>query len=436
MALRDVRYADSNGVAIAYAVYGSGPVDVVMFPGMLGHLELNEEIPYYRPILERVPEFGRLVMFDRRGAGLSDRSRFGTTEERMDDLRAVMDAVGLPRAAVLASADGAPLAALFAATYPDRVTSLVLHETAPAGETLGITITEEAIEALSTAWGTGLFMGSIFQGGLPNPDNQATAARWERNIAWPQQFRKIMTHAARTDVRHARPLIAAPTLLVHNTGDPIWSVEEARLTAASIPGAHLVELPIDCNCTWDGSSIHAASDVIEPFLSGHAGTPQRAERLLATVLFTDIVDSTRHARERGDQTWSRLLDRVEQATQHVVAEHAGRLVKSTGDGALCVFDGPGRAVSAALAIRQHAASLGLSLRAGLHAGEVELRGADIGGVAVHLAARIEQTADPGEVLVSRTVVDLTYGSDIKFEPWGRAALKGFDQEWELHRVIG
>ncbi|MBV8161911.1 MAG: alpha/beta hydrolase, partial [Acidimicrobiia bacterium] len=252
-----VRYADSDGVAIAYAVYGDGPVNVVMFPGLFAHLELNEELPYYRPFLERVPEFGRLVMFDRRGLGLSDRSRFGTAEERMDDLRAVMDALDLERAAIIGTADGAALAVLFAATYPDRVSSLVLHESV-LGPGWGNAVSDDALDALSTAWGTGMFLGMLFEGCLPNDDNQAKVARWERNIAWPTQFRQLMAQSARTDVRSALPLITAPTLLVHNIGDAVTPVDSARMAAAAIPGARLVEVPFDCHCSWDGKTIHAA----------------------------------------------------------------------------------------------------------------------------------------------------------------------------------
>jgi len=435
VAPREVWYADSDGVAIAYAVYGTGPVDVVMFPGFLAHLELNEELPYYRPFLERVPQFGRLVMFDRRGSGLSDRSRFGTAEERMDDLRAVMDALALERAAIIGTADGGALAALFAATYPDRVSSLVLYEAGLGPAALGDTVAEEAVDALSTAWGTGMFLGLLFEGCLPNIDNQVKVARWERTIAWPAQFRQLLAQALRTDVRSALPLITAPTLVVHNSGDEVVNIESARHAAVTIPHARIVELPFDCHCTWDGSTIHAAVDAIEPFLTGQAAPPPRAERLLATVLFTDIVDSTRLAQHHGDQGWRRLLDQIEHSTETVVAEQSGRVVKSTGDGALCVFDGPGRAVVAALAIRRQLTSLGVGTRAGLHTGEVELRRSDVGGVAVHLAARIQEAAGPDEILVSRTVVDLTYGSELRFEGRGDVPLKGFDQPWELHRVL-
>jgi len=430
-----VRYADSDGVAVAYAVYGDGPVNVVMFPGLFAHLELNEEIPYYRPFLERVPEFGCLVMFDRRGSGLSDRSRFGTAEERMDDLRAVMDALDLERAAIIGTADGGALAALFAATHPDRVSSLVLHESAFVPNAMGSVLSNEALDALSTAWGTGMFLGLLFEGCLPNADNQAKVARWERNIAWPSQFRQLMAQSLRTDVRSALPLVTAPTLLVHNAGDPVMTVDSAREAAADIPGARLVELAFDCHCSWDGKTIHAAIDVIEPFLTGHLAPPPRAERCLATVLFTDIVDSTRLAQRHGDKQWHRLLDQIERITEAVVAEQSGRLVKSTGDGALAVFDGPGRAVVAALAIGRQLRSLGISARAGLHTGEVELRGNDVGGVAVHLAARIQEAAEPDEVLLSRTVVDLTYGSELMYEPRGSIALRGFDRPWELHRAL-
>ncbi len=432
--LGQVRYAESEGVAVAYAVYGDGPVNVVMFPGLFAHLELNEELPYYRPFVERVPEFGRLVMFDRRGSGLSDRSQFGTAEERMDDLRAVMDDLDLERAAVIGTADGGALAALFAATYPDRVSSLVLHE-AVFGPGWGNTVSDEALDALSVEWGTGMFLGMLFEGCLPNDDNQATAARWERNIAWPSQFRQLMAQSARTDVRSALPLVTAPTLLVHNSGDASMPIDSAREAATAIPGARLVELPFDCHCSWDAKTIHAAIDVIEPFLTGHTAPRPRAERLLATVLFTDIVDSTRLAQSEGDKQWRRVLDQVDRITETVVTEQSGRLVKSTGDGALAVFDGPGRAVTAALAVGRQLRSLGISSRAGLHAGEVELRGTDVGGVAVHLAARIQEAADRDEVLLSRTVVDLTYGSDLAYEHRGRVELKGFDEPWELYRAL-
>jgi class 3 adenylate cyclase len=238
----------------------------------------------------------------------------------------------------------------------------------------------------------------------------------------------------RTDASDALPLIAAPTLVVHNAGDNILPVAGAREAARAIPHARLVELPYDVHCDWAGNSIHAAIDVIEPFLAGQITPPVRTQRQLATVLFTDIVDSTGETRRRGDERWQRLLDELDAVTARAAADQSGRVVKSTGDGALCVFDGPGRAVTAALAVTRAAAARGIALRSGVHCGEVELRDNDLGGIAVHLAARIQEAAAPGEIVVSRTIVDLTFGSDLRFSERGAVTLRGFDQPWELFAV--
>ena len=438
----DVRYADCDGVEIAYATYGDGPIDVVIFPGLAAHLELNEEIPYFRSLIDRFAGPARLIVFDKRGSGLSDRSRLGTPEERMDDLRAVLDAVGSDRAAVVAAADAGPLAMLFAATYPARTLSLVLHATTAVAlydDELDVDIPlegsthEQNVAYLAESWGTGGMLSEVFGGHPEDELTRRTLARWERNIATPKMAAELIRHFGTMDMRPVLPLIACPTLVLHNVGDPIFPIGHARKLAAQIAGAVLVELPFDRHVGW-GDAAEIAADRIVDFVLG-AEASDTGTRALATVLFTDVVSSTERASDVGDDRWRHLLDRLERRAREVVHVNGGRLVKTTGDGVLAVFDGPGRAVAAGRGLRDAAVALGLGLRIGVHTGEVELRGDDVGGIAVHLAARIQSAAEAGEILVSRTVVDLTVGSSVRFEGRGEVALKGFDRPWELHAVV-
>jgi len=435
----EVRYADCDGLDIAYAIYGDGPVDVVLFPGLAAHLELNEEIPFYRALIERLAGSARFIVFDKRGCGLSDRSRLGSAEERMDDARAVLDAVGSERAAMIATADGGPMAMLFAATYPDRVSSLALASTyarlSSDPETGYVVDYSRGItmEGHFGRWGSGDVLDVVFAGHPGDERTRRTLARWERNIATPRLAMQQILLNNELDIRYALPLIAAPTLVVHNTGDPIFVVELGRYLAGAIPGARLVEQDLPFHIGWTEDADAMARILADFALGNHE--PARVGRVLATVLFTDVVSSTEAARSAGDARWRATLDTFEERADRVAAAYGGRVVKTTGDGVVATFDGPGRAVGAARALRESVAPLGLDLRTGLHTGEVELRGTDIGGLAVHLAARIQSTAAPGEVVVSRTVVDLTLGSSIQVEPRGAHELKGFDVPFDLYAVV-
>jgi class 3 adenylate cyclase len=441
--LPEVRYADSDGLDIAYTTYGEGPIDVVLVPGMFAHLELNEEVPYYRPFLRRIPRFARLVAFDRRGSGLSDRSRLGTPEERVDDVRAVMDAVGLERAAVVATADGGPLGLLFAATHPHRASALVLHETTPAmvpelgfpPEAAGNDGRDKLVDVVRASWGDGTMIYALVSGAPDTAEVRARFARWARAIASPRQAAALFESMLRLDVRDALGLIACPTLVVHNERDQFWPLQAATYLAEHIHDARLVTLPFDVHVTWDDSSIDAAIDEVELFLTGRSQPRIAPSRALATVLFTDIVDSTGTAERLGDARWRDVLDRLDRTSLEIIDDYGGRLVRSTGDGVLATFDRPGRAVRAAQTMCRRAEGHGVSIRAGLHTGEVELRGDDIAGLAVHIAARIEAAANPGEVLVSSTVIDLTFGSRLEFEPRGPHTLRGVERRWEVFAAV-
>lgn len=436
-----VHYTQSDGLDIAYRVYGDGPIDVVVFPGMISHLELVEEIAYWRALIEQLEGKARLIMFDRRGSGLSDRRHVGTAEERMDDLRAVMDAVGSERAAILGVADSGPMAILFAATYPTRVASLVLHgatarplDDRDDGYDVGTRVDEldEVLAVIRARWPTGETIGDVM-GHAGEAERLPTYERWARNIASPSQAVEVMRSYFTTDVRHALPLLSCPTFVLHHTNDPVIPVANGRYLADHIRDATYTELPFTSN-VGDGADADVAAEHIVRFVTGAEAAPV-TNRVLATVLFTDIVDSTASAVASGDGSWRRVLDRFERRADEIVESHGGRVVKTTGDGVLALFDGPTRGVRAARALATAAGMQELAIRTGLHTGEVELRGDDVGGVAVHLAARIQAKAQADEVLVSRTVADLTAGSGLRFEPRGAHELKGFDVTWELYATV-
>jgi len=440
-------YADSDGLDIAYAVYGGdGPVDVLVVTGMIGHIGMSEELPWYREVVERVPNFARLIMMDKRGEGLSDgRGRFVTFEDAIDDVRCVLDAVGSDRAVILVSTDACPLGMLFAATHPDRVAGLVCREGwaypfAAGDESIQsegprTEYMRQLLELVRREWGTGGFLSITVDGAPDEEVLRAAAARWERSVATPRRAEERFWIIGYTDVRSVLPFVSCPTLMVHNRGDFGYPPALGRFVADHVAHGSFVELPYDKIYSWSGEAEHAALDHVERFVREELGVAT-TQRLLMTVLFTDIVESTRAAREAGDEAWKRRLNRFEADTALIVGRRRGTVVKTTGDGVLATFDGPGRAVEASIALRDHARSLGLELRAGLHTGEIERRADDISGLAVHLASRVQSIAAPGEVVVSRTVVDLTIGSGIEYEP--RAIhddeLKGFDRTFSLFTV--
>jgi class 3 adenylate cyclase/pimeloyl-ACP methyl ester carboxylesterase len=441
--LPTTRYAQSGELNIAYQVMGDAPVDLILVPGMITQLEFLHEIPGYTDCLRRLAGFARVVTFDKSGQGLSDRaSHVPSLEQRMDDIRAVMDAIGSMRAALLGCSEGAAISVMFAATYPERTSHLVLFggfaRFFSAPDYPFMRSEEELarrIEDMVAHWGTGtLAVKGFLPSQAEDPDAVRQFGKLERLTFSPGALRAVYQQNMLIDVRAILPTVRVPTLVLHRRTDAIIRPENGRYLASHIAGAKYIEYD-DCNdhLIFAGDMRALCSDV-EEFITGDRGAampPDDFDRVLATVLFTDIVGSTRRAAEMGDQVWRRLLDEHDRAAQRVVAQHRGTLVKTTGDGILATFDGPGRAVRCALAFGAAAARLGLPVRAGLHSGEIELRSGDVSGIAVHAAARVMAQARPGEVLVSRVVTDLVAGSGLTFTGRGTHELEGVPGRWDL-----
>jgi class 3 adenylate cyclase len=437
----ETRYARSGDVGIAYQVVGDGPRDLVIAFPFISHLDLLWESPGEAHFVRRLARFARVILFDRRGVGLSDPVDAPTLEERMDDVRAVMDAAGSERAALWGMSEGATMCMLFAATYPERTTALVLWGAmakSTAADDYPLAPPEQAVidsqqELIAPLWGQGATIDIFAPSLADDPRARELQARVERQAASPMRVMGLFRMFLDLDVRGALPLIQAPTLVLHRRGDRAVNVRAARWLAEQIGGSRLIEFEGVDHFPWVGDNGDEVVDEVEHFLTG-VRPPVATERALATVLFTDIVDSTARATELGDRRWRALLaDHQELAREHI-RRFSGREVKTTGDGFLAVFDGPGRAVECATAIARGVAGLGIEVRAGLHTGEIELIGDDVGGIGVHTAARVMALAGPGAVLVSRTVRDLVAGSGIEFADFGRHSLKGLPDEWDLYRV--
>jgi class 3 adenylate cyclase len=437
----ETRYAKSGEVGIAHQVIGEGELNLVIAFPFVSHLDLLWESPAQAHFIRRLASFARVILFDRRGVGLSDPvAGAPTLEERMDDVRAVMDAAGAERAALFGMSEGATMCMLFAATYPQRTSGLVLwgamarstqaddYPWAPPREAL----VEANRELLAPHWGQGATIDVFSPSLADDPRAREHQARVERQAASPMRVQQLFEMFLDTDVREALPLIQAPTLVLHRRGDRAVNYRAARWLADQIAGSRYVELEGEDHFPWVGDSGRAA-DEIEEFLTGVRPGPA-PERVLATVLFTDIVDSTRVATELGDRRWRELLEEHHGLVRERLERFEGREVKTTGDGFLAIFDGPTRAAECARAVAEGMPALGIEVRAGLHSGEVELIGEDVGGIAVHVAARIAALAGAGEVLASRTVRDLAVGSGVEFEPLGRRELKGVADEWEIFGV--
>ena len=423
------RYALSGDVSIAYQVMGEAPIDLVMVPGIASHVEFFHETPGYTAFLRRLSEFARVITFDKRGQGLSDRVTAPSLEERMDDVRAVMDAVGSKRAAVMGFSEGSAMSALFAATYPERTSKLLLFG-GFALSTVAADFEAKAAERLK-GWGTGEILKQAWPSLIARPQGIEVMAKIERLTASPGAVRALTLLNAQIDVRPILPTIQIPTLVMHRTGDLQVPVESGRALASQIPGAKFIEYPGEDHVYWSGDVEGFLGD-IEEFVTGSRDRSSvEIERVLATVLFTDIVDSTRSAAAMGDHAWRRLLDNHDQMARQTVEKFRGHLIKTTGDGILATFDGPGRAVRCALAFSAAAGQIGLPLRAGLHTGEIELRDRDVGGIAIHAAARVMAQAHASEVLVSRVVTDLVAGAGMKFAERGSHELKGIPGKWDL-----
>ena len=429
----ETRYAKSGEVHIAYQVSGGGTLDLVFVQGAFTNLEVLWEIPWCARFVSRLATFSRLICFDKRGMGLSDRvPGAATLEERMDDVRAVMDAVGSPRAAVFGASEGGAMSALFAATYPERTRALILYGTYVQSAMHSPAALEEAIASIEREWGTGNSLRRYGPSLAADADAVRGWARFERLSASPASMIALRRMNAEIDIRHVLPAIRVPTLVLHRAGDTAIGVESGRYIAARIPSAKYVELPGADHLPMVGDSDRIL-DEIEEFLTGSRREVE-PDRVLATVLFTDIVASTKHVVELGDRAWREVLDQHDAAARQEIARFRGRAVKSLGDGFLATFDGPARAVRCAAAIGERLRPLGLDLRSGLHTGEIELRGEDVGGVAVHIAQRVAEAAGAGEVLVSGMVRDLVAGSGLSFEDRGSHALKGLPEPLRLYRA--
>jgi class 3 adenylate cyclase len=431
----ETTYVRSGEVHIAFSITGQGPIDLVFVPGWIWQLEQIWEEPTVARFLNRLASFSRLIMFDRRGSGLSDPlPRAPTLEEQMDDVVAVMDAAGSQQAALYAQLEGGAMAALFAATHPERTKALVIYEGQPRmswapGYDWALRPEERELQA-GEPWGDGSRLRVLSPRSADDPRLLAWFGRLERLAASPGVAGRLIRMNAQVDVRAVLPQVQAPTLILHRKDDGFVDVRHSRYLAEHIPGAKYVELPGDEVFAF-GPGNEPLLDEIEEFLTGARQAPE-PDRILATVMFTDIVDSTRHAARLGDRRWRETLELLQSAVVPQLARFRGRPIKTLGDGLLATFDGPARGVRCAAAIRDAAqASVGLQVRSGLHTGEVDLVGNDIGGIAVHIGARVSAQARPGEVLVSSTVKDLVVGSGIDFEDRGEYELKGVPGSWRL-----
>ena len=436
------KYAKSADVHIAYQVVGEGAPNLVLVPGWVSHIEYAWEDPSFSHFLRRLASFSRLILLDRRGTGLSDRvSELPTLEQRMDDVRAVMDAAGAERAALFGLSEGGPMCLTFAATYPARTAALVLYGTFarmmrapdyPIG--LPAELLGRFLELVEESWGTGSISTDYFAPSLARDEAfRRSWARFERLAVSPAGIKALLRMTQETDARPALPVIRVPTLVMHREGDQVVRVEAARYVAERIQAAKYVELPGPDHFPWVGD-IDAILDEVEEFLTG-ARRGQEPDRVLATVMFTDIVGATERAVALGDRRWRDLLDRHHAVIREQLTRFRGREIDTAGDGFLAAFDGPARGVRCAGAIVREMRRLGLEIRAGLHTGECEILQDKLSGIAVHTGARVASLAGAGEVLVSGTVKDLVAGSGIKFEDRGAHVLKGLPGEWRLFAVV-
>ncbi len=438
----DVRYTQApDGTSIAYTTFGEGPIELLCIPGFVSHLELMFEAPGAERYLGRLASFARVVMYDKRGQGLSDRPPSPPTlEQSMEDARAVLDAAGVERAAVYGISEGGPMSMLLAASYPERVSALVLYGTWPRllrAEDYPSGVPREAFEAFVEEavhdWGGPVAL----QLWAPTLARDEQGRRWWakmlRSGSSPAGAAALLRLYTEIDVRDVLGTITAPTLVLHRRGDRLTPLAAARVITEAIPGARLVELDGDDHLPF--VEPEQILDEVEEFLTG-ARPVREPDRMLATVMFTDIVDSTQRAVQLGDRGWRELVERHDELVRDVIARHRGREIKTMGDGFLATFDGPARAIHAAMSARDAARSLDLEIRAGLHTGEVEVMKRDIGGIAVNIGARVGALAGPGEVLVSRTVTDLVAGSGIVFSDRGAHTLKGVPGDWQLFAVGG
>jgi pimeloyl-ACP methyl ester carboxylesterase len=440
----ETRYAKSDGLHIAYQIYGDGPIDIVLVSNWTWSVDLVWDHPYVAAWLKALGEMGRVVMFDMPGTGSSDPlpgDRATTLEEWMDTVGVVLDAAGIERAALIAQDIGGMMAMLFAAAHPERVTALTLIGcTARLNEApdypIGYpeSLRKRSLEWWLQVWGRGEQYKITVPSMAEDEEFLRLQARWERLVIPPATAKLVFSLVADLDVRNVLPTIRVPTLVLHRRGDRWIPVAHGRYLADNIADARYVEVSGEDHFPFVGN-VGLLAEEIRSFLgSTRQEKREDADRVLATVLFTDIVSSTERAAELGDRRWKELLDSHDRMVRRTLDEFKGREIKTTGDGVLAAFDGPGKAIRCASAIAEGAHRLGVELRAGLHVGEVELRGEDIGGIAVHVASRVMSNAAPGEILVSSTVKDLVIGAGISFDDRGSHELKGVPGEWRLFSV--
>ncbi len=436
----ETRYAKSGELNIAYQVFGTGAVNLVLIPGWASNVENIWTLSAFASFADKLAQFARVILLDRRGTGLSDPVvNPPTLEERMDDVRAVIDAAGWERAAILGISEGGPMAMMFAATYPHRVPALVLYGTFarfsraddyPHG--YPAKVNEQWVAGLEATWGTGELSRSFAPSSAADAAAMRNLARLERMAMSPGTARKLFGLLTQTDVRHVLAAIRVPTLILHRVGDQPVRVGHARYLAERIAGAKYVELAGDDHLPFVGN-VDAMLDEVREFLTGERASPD-SDRILTTILFCDIVDSTQRATELGDREWKQLLSRFYVLVDEKLHHFRGRKLDTAGDGLFAAFDGPARAVRCGMALAEGVASLGVRLRVGVHTGECEVLGEKYSGIAVHLGARVASAAEPGQVLVSSTVKDLVVGSGLHFEDLGPRTLKGVPDPWRLFAV--
>lgn len=432
-----IKYAKSGDLHIAYQVVGEGPFDLIVSQGWVSNIGLIWDNPLTAYFLSQLARFSRLIIFDKRGTGLSDRpGRMPTLEERMDDLRAVMQASGSEQASILGISEGASMSMLFAATYPEKVRSLALfgafakrvwspdYPWAPTPEKRQV-----FFDTIENHWQDEMDLGVIMPSIGRSPEQTAFWSNFMRMSASPGAALELARLNTQIDVRDVLCCIGVPTLVLHRVGDRDASVEEGRWIASRIPGAKFVALPGEDHIPYAGNADEVIRE-LEEFFTGTRTVETR--RVLSTVLITDLVDSTAKAASVGDASWRALLETHNDIVARSIERHGGRWVKNTGDGVLATFDGPGRALRAGLEASRLVGHLGLEMRAGIHTGEIELIGEDVGGISVHIAARIAAKAGAGQVLASQTVKDLSVGSGISFEEQERCELKGLSGDWAIY----
>jgi class 3 adenylate cyclase len=433
-------YVKSDGIHIAYQVLGEGPFDLLFVPGFISNVEATWRSPDLSAFFRRLASFCRLILFDKRGTGMSDRgSQIFTLEQRMHDVRAILDEVGSKQAALFGASEGGPMSLLYAATYPQRTSALVLYGSYakrswapdyPFG--WNEEQWQRVLDDIEHHWGTpqALSIAMRLPSAASDRDTAERIASYFRASASPGAAAAIMRMNREIDVRH---VLSVPTLVLHRASDQVIDVQHARYLAQHIPGAKLIEFPGEVHSPWLGDR-DAVLDAVEQFLTGRRSLHE-PERLLATVLFADIVGSTEHAAALGDNPWRKLLEAFYARVREALQVYRGREISTAGDGFLAAFDGPARAIRCAGAIRDGLRPLNLEVRCGLHTGECEVVDNDLAGIAVHIGARVAALADPGEVLASQTVRDLVAGSGLAFEERGTHKLKGVPDEWRLFRAI-